>query len=167
MSFAGLTYLSLFLAGRFRLFAAHSSHGKHLYAYIITAVPLLLAAFVTSSRVSDFRHRGTDVLGGASIGVFFAILAFRYYYPWLNSQLSGTPWMVVRAESGDDLNSYRSASASHLLLPTTNRGGLAPRAHGSTTPYSDITPSYDHSHSGPPMELQPVPQINVHHSTAT
>ncbi|CAG7848542.1 Diacylglycerol pyrophosphate phosphatase 1 Short=DGPP phosphatase; AltName: Full=Phosphatidate phosphatase [Serendipita indica DSM 11827] len=157
MSFAGLTFLSLFLAGRFRLFAAHTVHGKHLWAYAICAAPLLLASFVTSSRVSDFRHRGTDVLAGASLGVFFAILAYRYYFPWLGSPLAGTPWMVLREEGEQGIEGYKTRSRSGSnggapLLPTTAQQSYREAA----TPY---TQTGDH------MELQPVPTINVHEAS--
>ncbi|KAG8840279.1 hypothetical protein FRB91_006342, partial [Serendipita sp. 411] len=121
MSFAGLTFLSLYLAGRFRLFTPHSSHGKHLYAYVLSVAPLLLASFVTSSRVSDFRHRGSDVLAGASLGILFAFIGYRYYYPWLGSRDAGTPWMVLREEGAFADYKTHSRNGSHTgpLLPTT------------------------------------------------
>jgi diacylglycerol diphosphate phosphatase/phosphatidate phosphatase len=152
MSFAGLTYLALFLAGRLHLFAPHSTHGKHLYAYALSAAPLLLASYIASSRVSDFRHRGSDVIGGALIGIFFGILAFRYYYPWLSSPLSGTPWMTLRAEKSMEGDGKRSPSrAAEPLLPTAFSG----KPRDLNTPYTDIeTPA---RHIDNPMEMRPIP----------
>lgn len=161
MSFAGLTYLALFFAGRLRLFAPHSPHGKHIYSYFLTAAPLLIAAFVTSSRVADFRHRGTDVLGGASLGVFFSIVAYRYYFPWPNSQLAGIPWMTIRQEeeqgipieTGGPAKGHHHSGSTAQLLPTHDTRSFAPGSQGVPTPYSD---------GGNTMELHPIPSINMY-----
>ncbi|PVF96354.1 acid phosphatase/Vanadium-dependent haloperoxidase [Serendipita vermifera] len=151
MSFAGLTYLALFLAGRLHLFTPHSTHGKHLYAYALSGAPLLLASFVTFSRVSDFRHRLSDVVGGALIGIFFGVLAFRYYYPWLNSPLAGTPWMTLRAESAEGEGLRSASRAGEPLLPTSFPG----KERNLTTPYTDTdTPA---THVDNPMEMRPIP----------
>ncbi|KAG8808257.1 hypothetical protein FRC17_004028 [Serendipita sp. 399] len=153
MSFAGLTFASLYLAGRFRLFTPHSAHGKHLYAYVLSFAPLLLASYVSTSRVSDFRHRGSDVLGGASLGVIFALLAYRYYFPWLGSRDAGTPWMILREEGAFYDSKTHSRSGSNFgvpLLPT-----VAPSSQQQT--YVD-----DAGVNTQPIQLNPLPQINVH-----
>ncbi|KAG8815866.1 hypothetical protein FRC18_001282 [Serendipita sp. 400] len=154
MSFAGLTYLSLYLAGRFRCFTPHSAHGKHLYAYTIAIVPLFLASFIASSRVSDFRERGSDALAGAILGILLAVLAYRYYFPWLGSRDAGTPWSILREEGLVLLNTgLHSKTGSHIgapLLPTT-----ASHAHQGQ-------PSADETASNiQPVELHSMPQINV------
>lgn len=165
MSFAGLTYLALYLAGRFRLFAPHSPHGKHLYAYFITAAPILVASFITTSRVSDFRHRGTDVLGGASLGVFFAIVGYRYYFPWPNSQFAGIPWMTIRQEEErgipialgglGKLHQYSPSTTRLPLLPTSQDArSVAQASQGAPTPYSDV--------GGNPMEMHPISNTNTY-----
>ncbi|KAG8813838.1 hypothetical protein FRC17_001403 [Serendipita sp. 399] len=151
MSFAGLAYLSLYMAGRFRIFTPHSIHGKHLYAYTIAIVPLFLASFIASSRVSDFREHGLDALAGAILGIVFAIIGYRYYFPWLGSRDAGTPWAILREEGLVLLNTgVHSKTGSHIgapLLPTA-----APHAQRSV----DETAS-----NLQPVELHPLPQLNV------
>jgi diacylglycerol diphosphate phosphatase / phosphatidate phosphatase len=161
MSFAGLTYLALYFSGRLRLFAAYSPHGKHIYSYLLTAAPLLVASFVASSRVSDFRHRGSDVLGGTSIGVFFGIMGYRYYFPWPQSQMAGVPWMIVRQEgelnvaTGGNARGHNSNTETQLpLLPTSHDARSL--GHGSQT---TTTPYYD---PGNPMELHSIPPANTY-----
>jgi len=155
MSFAGLTYLALYLSGRLGLFDPYSPHGKHIYSYILTAAPLLVASFVAASRVSDYRHRGSDVLGGASLGVFFGIMGYRYYFPWPQSQMAGVPWMMVRQEelniaTGDNARTHTPYTDAPLpLLPTAH--DARSRGQGSEnapTPYNNMDD---------PMELHSIP----------
>jgi diacylglycerol diphosphate phosphatase/phosphatidate phosphatase len=153
MSFAGLTFLALWVAGRFRLFVPHSPHGKHIYAYIIPAIPLLLAAFIATSRVSDYRHRGTDVLAGTLLGIFFGILGYTYYFPWLDSPLAGTPWMIIRQRESDGTR----IGGGDPLLPTayTDAHAIAGYARAASSETPQETP-------GHPMELHFLPQDNYH-----
>lgn len=150
-SFAGLTFLALWLAGRLRLFVPHSPHGKHIYAYTISAAPLLLASFVASSRVSDFRHRLSDVTAGTILGIFFGVLGYRYYFPWVSSSSAGTPWMIIRQEEGEGIN-----HRGEPLLPTVYATDIPPTTGHtrSPTPYSETA----HESSGNPMELHSLPQ---------
>jgi diacylglycerol diphosphate phosphatase/phosphatidate phosphatase len=153
MSFAGLTFLALWLAGRLRLFVPHSPHGKHIYAYTISAIPLLLAAFIAASRVSDYRHHGTDVVAGTSLGIFFGILGYRYYFPWLDSSSAGTPWMTILQEG-------TRVGRGEPLLPTVYNTD----AHSTVeytraaSPYSEMA----HETPGNSMELHSVAQDNDH-----
>lgn len=153
MSFAGLTFLALWLAGRLCLLVPHSPHGKHTYAYTISAIPLLLAAFIATSRISDFRHHGTDVLAGTSLGIFFGILGYRYYFPWLDSSSAGTPWMIIRQEG-------TGGGRGESLLPTvynTDAHSMAGYTRAAS-PDSEMA----HETSGDPMELHPLPHDNYH-----
>jgi diacylglycerol diphosphate phosphatase / phosphatidate phosphatase len=155
MSFAGLTYLALYFSGRLGLFDPHSPHGKHIYSYLLAAAPLLVASFVAASRVSDYRHRGTDVLGGASLGVFFGIMGYRYYFPWPQSQMAGVPWIIGRQEeldiaTGNNARVHTPYTDTQLpLLPTTHDARSQGQGSQSTpTPYK---------HMDNPMELHSIP----------
>jgi len=153
MSFGGLTFLSLFLAAQLRIFVPRSVHGKHVLSYAIALVPIFVAAYVAATRISDFRHRGTDVLFGSFLGIVFAIISYRYFYPWVTSHHAGVPWAVLLDE---ELGNTTPNSTNVELLPTVYPKGMG-------TPYSDNPPSLNYqtqpfgpSTSTSAMELQPV-----------
>ncbi|XP_074300625.1 putative lipid phosphate phosphatase 3, chloroplastic isoform X3 [Silene latifolia] len=65
-SFAGLGFLSLYLAAKVQVFDQRGHVGK----LCIVLLPLLFAALVGVSRVDDYWHHWTDVFTGALIAVF-------------------------------------------------------------------------------------------------
>ncbi|KAJ1966104.1 hypothetical protein GGI12_000308 [Dipsacomyces acuminosporus] len=76
-SFAGLTYLSLWLSGHLRL---ADGHGR-AYKPFVVLVPELTALLIGVSRTKDYRHHWQDVLGGALLGIFMGWFGYRQYYP--------------------------------------------------------------------------------------
>ncbi|KAI5819651.1 phosphatidic acid phosphatase type 2/haloperoxidase [Pyronema omphalodes] len=111
MSFAGLTYLSIFLAEFvFALSLAHQNrHSNHItsspimrsgrnkrtdepdtplprfpimLALLICGVPLLLATYIASTRYSDYRHHTFDILAGSILGLVSAFVGWRWYGAW-------------------------------------------------------------------------------------
>lgn len=64
-AFAGLTFLSLYLAGKFHLFSSRKGHAGVVWVVI---VPLVGATLVAISRTMDYRHHPTDVLAGGESG---------------------------------------------------------------------------------------------------
>ncbi|KAH8148529.1 uncharacterized protein LAJ45_07240 [Morchella importuna] len=101
MSFAGLTYTSLFLASfifsmqmpfarTITAFssstgsassAAPSAHPKvpQMLSFAVVATPMLLATYVASTRWSDYRHHGFDVLFGSFEGIVCALVGWGWY----------------------------------------------------------------------------------------
>ncbi|GJN38815.1 hypothetical protein PR202_gb27891 [Eleusine coracana subsp. coracana] len=65
-SFAGLGFLSWYLAGKIMAFDRRG----HVAKLCIVALPLLLAAMVAVSRVDDYWHHWQDVFNAGAIGVF-------------------------------------------------------------------------------------------------
>ena len=63
-SFAGLGFLSWYLAGKIRAF----DRGGHIAKLCIIILPLLLAAMVGVSRVDDYWHHWQDVFAGGILG---------------------------------------------------------------------------------------------------
>ncbi|POS85022.1 hypothetical protein EPUL_006136 [Erysiphe pulchra] len=51
-----------------------------LYLLIFIAVPFSASIYIASTRYSDFRHHGFDILFGYMIGVFCSIFSFRFYH---------------------------------------------------------------------------------------
>lgn len=113
-SFAGLGYLSLFLAGQLRLFVvgggirgpdAVAANGdadrqdndgdddkaRAIYARgdlaraLFCLAPLLGAAMIAISRCQDYRHDVYDVCTGALLGYVVAFWSYRRYWPQLSS----------------------------------------------------------------------------------
>ncbi|KAL5113902.1 hypothetical protein ACEQ8H_008223 [Pleosporales sp. CAS-2024a] len=77
ISFAGLFYLSLYLAAKLHVLDAKGE----VWRTFIVMVPTLGAALITGSRVMDARHHPFDVLSGASLGMLVAWAAYRQYFP--------------------------------------------------------------------------------------
>lgn len=71
-SFAGLGFLSFFLAGKMGLF---DRNGYVMKAWI-GLIPLIGASLIAISRVMDYRHRGTDIIAGGLLGFLMAFLSY-------------------------------------------------------------------------------------------
>lgn len=110
-SFAGLGYLSLFLAGQVRLFVVggglrgplgnrgddvggddvEEDKDRAVYARgdlaraLFCLAPLLGAAMIAISRCQDYRHDVYDVCTGAILGYVVAYWSYRRYWPKLSS----------------------------------------------------------------------------------
>ncbi|CCX30030.1 phosphatidic acid phosphatase type 2/haloperoxidase [Pyronema domesticum] len=76
-AFAGLGYLSLFLAGKLHIM---DNRGE-VWKTFIVLVPLLAASLVAVSRIMDARHHPFDVITGSMLGAITAWIAYRQYYP--------------------------------------------------------------------------------------
>ncbi|KAE8371226.1 PAP2 superfamily-domain-containing protein [Aspergillus bertholletiae] len=100
VSFAGLTYLSLWLCAKFSIgfpYLAHSPFGQDLrrqrreairnlgaappvLLVILAFVPMAVAFFIAASRFFNFRHHAFDIIFGSVMGMVFAWGAFRLYH---------------------------------------------------------------------------------------
>jgi hypothetical protein len=79
-SFAGLFYLSLYLAAKLHVL---DSKGEVWKSFIVLT-PTLAAALVAGSRIMDARHHPFDVLSGSAMGILVAWGAYRQYFPPLH-----------------------------------------------------------------------------------
>ena len=71
--------------------ARNQSAGPPVYLLILAVIPFFASIYVASTRWSDFRHHGFDILFGYFIGTVSAVFAFRYYHLPL-SQGAGWAW---------------------------------------------------------------------------
>ena len=71
-AFAGLGFLSLYLSGKIRAF----NREGHIAKLCIVFLPLLLAAMIAVSRVSDYWHHWQDVFAGGFLGQYNYELRF-------------------------------------------------------------------------------------------
>ncbi|XP_019160235.1 PREDICTED: lipid phosphate phosphatase 2-like [Ipomoea nil] len=76
-SFAGLGFLSLYLAGKIKAF---DSKG-HVAKLCLIFLPLLVAALVGISRVDDYWHHWTDVFTGGIIGLVVSTFCYLQFFP--------------------------------------------------------------------------------------
>jgi diacylglycerol diphosphate phosphatase/phosphatidate phosphatase len=78
----------MYLAGKLHLFDQRG----HIYKSLVVLAPMILAALIATSRVSDYRHHWQDVTAGSFMGAIFAVFAYRQYYPSLASGKSNLPF---------------------------------------------------------------------------
>ncbi|KAG1468610.1 hypothetical protein G6F56_003733 [Rhizopus delemar] len=87
-SFAGLGFLSFYLAGKMHLFDKQG----HTYKGFVFCFPFIGALLVAMSRVHDYRHHWQDVCVGGLIGIASSYFAYRQYYPSLASLRCQVPF---------------------------------------------------------------------------
>ncbi|KAL8988632.1 MAG: hypothetical protein Q9169_008522, partial [Polycauliona sp. 2 TL-2023] len=51
-----------------------------VYLMILPLVPICLAIYISSTRYSDFRHHGFDIIFGSSMGILTSWFGFRMYH---------------------------------------------------------------------------------------
>ncbi|KAL2845842.1 PAP2 superfamily-domain-containing protein [Aspergillus pseudodeflectus] len=110
-SFAGLTYLSLWLCSKFSIKFPHLPHSPFsqdlraqsrlsirnqgaappIYLVIFAFVPWAVAFFVAASRWFDYRHHAFDIIIGSLMGIVFGWVGFRLYSPPI-TRGSGWSW---------------------------------------------------------------------------
>jgi hypothetical protein len=94
-SFGGLGFLSWYLAGKIRAF----DRGGHVAKLCVVILPLLLAAMVAVSRVSDYWHHWQDVFAGSILGRFTHRLStidspsICYQLFWIEDQPAVLLWL--------------------------------------------------------------------------
>ncbi|CAO1947873.1 unnamed protein product [Urochloa humidicola] len=76
-SFAGLGFLSWYLAGKIKVFDRRG----HVAKLCIVLAPLLLAALVAVSRVDDYWHHWQDVCTGGLLGLTIASICYLQFFP--------------------------------------------------------------------------------------
>jgi diacylglycerol diphosphate phosphatase/phosphatidate phosphatase len=77
VSFAGLFYLSLYLAAKLHVLDAKGE----VWRTFIVMVPTLGASLITGTRIMDARHHPFDVISGAMLGMLVAWASYRQYFP--------------------------------------------------------------------------------------
>ncbi|KAF8399069.1 hypothetical protein HHK36_014935 [Tetracentron sinense] len=76
-SFAGLGFLSLYLAGKLKAFDRRG----HVSKLCIVFLPLLAASLVAVSRVDDYWHHWQDVFAGGLLGLTVATFCYLQFFP--------------------------------------------------------------------------------------
>ncbi|RCI16075.1 hypothetical protein L249_3060 [Ophiocordyceps polyrhachis-furcata BCC 54312] len=97
-SFAGLGFLTLFLAGQLHLF--RPTGGRDLCRALLCLLPLLGATLIAISRCEDYRHDVYDVSCGAVLGLTVAYWSYRRHWPKLSCPTCDTPLPRPGSETG-------------------------------------------------------------------
>ena len=50
------------------------------YLFVLPLIPISIATYVASTRYSDFRHHGFDIIFGSLMGIISASISFRMYH---------------------------------------------------------------------------------------
>ena len=103
-SWSGLIYLSLFLCAKLAIAIPYLLPPRHfqkeahastkddegspnptvasppVYLLVLAFIPLGAAIYITSTRFSDFRHHGFDLIVGSLLGFLAAWGSFRWYH---------------------------------------------------------------------------------------
>ncbi|KDR81777.1 hypothetical protein GALMADRAFT_239969 [Galerina marginata CBS 339.88] len=111
LSFAGLGFLSFYLAGKMHLF----DHRGHATKSWLALSPFMAASLVAISRTMDYRHHWQDVLVGTLVGTLFAFFTYRQYYPPLSSEHAHRPYSprIKREELHDVLPTHNHDHHDH------------------------------------------------------
>jgi len=119
LSFAGLGFLSFYLAGKLHLFDTRG----HAHKAWIAITPLIGAALVAVSRTMDYRHHWQDVTVGSILGLVMTYFSYRQYYPSLASPYSHRPYFPRTKPPADSMS---------LPLHRSPDGGSRERFEGDT-----------------------------------
>jgi diacylglycerol diphosphate phosphatase/phosphatidate phosphatase len=100
ISFAGLGFLTLFIAGRLNVL---DTRGQ-VWKTVISLCPLVAAGIIAISRLMDNRHHPFDVIFGSTLGLLFAWMAYRQYFPPLARAEGGRPYSLAEfaTEKGEE-----------------------------------------------------------------
>jgi diacylglycerol diphosphate phosphatase/phosphatidate phosphatase len=99
-SFAGLGYLSLYLAAKINIFDRQG----HASKLCIIFFPLLAAALIGISRVDDYWHHWQDVFAGGLIGLTIATLCYRQFFPAPYDSDAVGPYAYFQFLTGEHVN---------------------------------------------------------------
>lgn len=117
-AFAGLTFLTLWLAGKFHLW--QRSRGNAFFAWLLF-IPMLGATLIAVSRTMDYRHHATDVIAGGLLGFVIALSAYHTYYPPLWHAQSHKPWSPRTSAFVHRLSDDHRYKDPHSEPTTTDR----------------------------------------------
>ncbi|KAJ8104120.1 phosphatidic acid phosphatase type 2/haloperoxidase [Lipomyces tetrasporus] len=113
-AFAGLGWLSAWVAGQLRVFR----RGTELFRTMLAMLPLFGALVIALSRIEDYRHHITDVLFGGILGVLVAWYSYRKFFPHLGKANCNVPFpppefnekIVVETDYYDSLDEMESGT---------------------------------------------------------
>ncbi|XP_075506049.1 putative lipid phosphate phosphatase 3, chloroplastic isoform X2 [Primulina tabacum] len=132
-SFAGLGFLSLYLAGKIKCF----DRKGHVAKLCIVFLPLLAASLVGVSRVDDYWHHWQDVFVGGLLGLIVATFCYLQFFPPPYHMTEGwRTYAYFRALELTSANSQPVVSGNGIGMQGMNQ---RPRDRGFVDPSLDST----------------------------
>ncbi|XP_066362275.1 lipid phosphate phosphatase 2-like isoform X1 [Miscanthus floridulus] len=129
-SFAGLGFLSWYLAGKVKAFDRRG----HVAKLCVVVLPLLLAAMVAVSRVDDYWHHWQDVFAGGILGLVVASFCYLQFFPppsgeqgfWPHAYFEHIlhPEYEGQAQSTANSNHHRSLCPVAVEMSATSQEAL-------------------------------------------
>lgn len=111
VSFASMTFLTLYFLGKLHVFT-EKGRGQS-WRLCVSLVPILVALAVAVSRTCDYHHHWQDVLVGSSIGITLAYLCYRQYYPPLGANSAHRSYAHSSNRSTGDTSIHSIKSKSY------------------------------------------------------
>ncbi|KAI4250117.1 MAG: hypothetical protein L6R40_000289 [Gallowayella cf. fulva] len=108
-AFAGLFYLSIYLAAKMHVL---DNRGE-VWKTFIVMIPTLGAALIAVSRIMDARHHPFDVISGSMLGMLVAWAAYRQYFPPVTESWRKGRAYPIRTWGAEP---KRPVSGDHALL---------------------------------------------------
>ncbi|XP_047331753.1 putative lipid phosphate phosphatase 3, chloroplastic [Impatiens glandulifera] len=113
-SFAGLGFLTLYIAGKLKVFDGRG----HVSKLCIPIIPLILASLVGISMIDEYRHHWKDVFVGGLLGLIVATLCYLQFFPPPYANNGWGPYAYFRAINetggGGGVAAAVGVSGSHL-----------------------------------------------------
>ncbi|GAM21401.1 hypothetical protein SAMD00019534_045760, partial [Acytostelium subglobosum LB1] len=88
VSFASMTFLSMYLCGKLKIFRKSGSPSWKLF---IALSPFVVSSLVAVSRTMDYHHDFSDILGGTLIGLCFGSFIYSNNFNSLYSRECALP----------------------------------------------------------------------------
>ncbi|KAI9225444.1 MAG: PAP2-domain-containing protein [Piptocephalis tieghemiana] len=120
-AFSGMSFLSLFLAGKLHVF---DGRGLAIKSFICIS-PLVAGLLVGATRLWDNRHHPVDIFMGGLLGILFSFFSYFQYYPSLSSRQCHRPFppRVRRRKVDGESYVHADLDLDHGEGP---EGGLSP-----------------------------------------
>lgn len=109
--------------------ARNQAAAPPVYLLVFAIIPFFASVYIASTRYSDFRHHGFDILFGYLIGTVTAIFAFRWYHLPI-SQGAGWSWGPRSRDrsfwAGVGVGNYVGSNPTHVAtIANTDVEGTA------------------------------------------
>lgn len=106
-SFAGMVFLSLYLAGKLRVF----NRKGYMTKVCLVILPWLVATFVGISLIDDYWHHWEDVVAGAILGTVITMICYLQFYPPPYHAQGWGPWAYFHMLEGQHANTHAHATS--------------------------------------------------------
>lgn len=148
-SFAGLFYLSLYLAAKLHIL---DSKGE-VWKVFVCLIPTLGAGLIAATRIMDARHHPFDVISGSLLGVLCAWVAYRQYFPPIHETWRKGRAYPIRSWSQESLppppqrvgkenmySGFENATQPRITVSHSRQDSEAPLTAPAAEPASESRP---------------------------